>query len=151
MRTTRRLVSLLCAAGLVAAASGDTPEPKPPHAGPPAPARPAGSPSPIGGHLFREHCAPCHGRDGRGEGPLSDNLRFQPPDLTTITRRHGGEFPTEKLVRLVDGRAPVKGHGGSDMPVWGDAFRNAETGYDERTVQLRIAAIVAYLRALQVR
>lgn len=102
-----------------------------------------------GAYAFRTYCASCHGTDGKGEGPLAENLRFHPPDLTLIARRSGGEFPTEKVARIVDGRSPLKGHGGPDMPVWGDAFRNADTGYDDASVKAKIRGIVDYLRTLQ--
>jgi mono/diheme cytochrome c family protein len=105
----------------------------------------------AGGFTFRTHCARCHGAVGQGDGPMAENLRFQPPDLRLIARRNGGEFPVEKMRRIVDGRVPVKGRGGSDMPIWGDVFSDAETGYDRRLVELRIRAVVEHLRTLQIR
>ncbi len=107
------------------------------------------SPGGQGASTFRTHCAPCHGSDGKGEGPLADGLRYHPADLSLIAARHGGTFPTEKVIRIVDGRAPLKGHGGPDMPVWGDAFKNAGTGYDDKRVREKIRQVVDYLRTLQ--
>jgi mono/diheme cytochrome c family protein len=43
---------------------------------------------------YLNSCAVCHGADGKGDGPLADELRKRPSDLTTLTRRNGGEFPT---------------------------------------------------------
>jgi mono/diheme cytochrome c family protein len=103
-----------------------------------------------GAYTFRTYCATCHGANGKGDGPLAQSLRFHPPDLTLITSRHGGEYPAEEIRRIVDGRKPLSGHGGPEMPVWGDAFRNAETGYDEWTVKERIRSVVEYVRTLQV-
>ena len=103
----------------------------------------------AGAYADRTYCATCHGTDGKGEGPLADSLRFHPPDLTLIAKRSGGEFPTEKIHRIVDGRKPLPGHGGPDMPIWGDAFRNAETGYDDAKVKEKIRSIVDYLHTLQ--
>jgi mono/diheme cytochrome c family protein len=102
-----------------------------------------------GAYTFRTYCASCHGAEGKGDGPLADNLRYHPPDLSLIAARNGGGFPTEKVVRIVDGRDPVKGHGGPDMPVWGDAFKNADTGYDDKRVREKIRGVVEYLRTLQ--
>ncbi len=102
-----------------------------------------------GAYTFRTYCAPCHGADGKGEGPLADDLRYHPADLSLIAARNGGSFPFEKVVRIVDGRVRVKGHGGPDMPVWGDAFKNADTGYDEKRVREKIREVVDYLRTIQ--
>ena len=37
------------------------------------------------------------------------------------------------------------------MPVWGDAFKNADTGYDDRRVKEKVRAVVEYLRTIQAR
>jgi mono/diheme cytochrome c family protein len=104
-----------------------------------------------GAYAYRTHCATCHGADGKGDGPLAENLRFHPPDLTLIAKRNGGEFPVDKVHRIVDGRRPLKGHGGPDMPVWGDAFKDADTGYDDARVREKIRSVVDYVRTLQVK
>ena len=93
-----------------------------------------------GAELFRTHCAVCHGRSGRGDGPLVGQLRVTPPDLTKFTQRNGGVFPSERVYRIIDGR-DVPSHGDREMPIWGDAFRN-----DART-----QAIVRFLEAIQER
>ncbi len=103
----------------------------------------------AGSYAFRTYCASCHGTDGKGEGPLAESLRFHPPDLSLISKRNGGEYPAEKIHRIVDGRRPLPGHGGPDMPIWGDAFRNADTGYDDTKVKEKIRSVVDYLRTLQ--
>jgi len=102
-----------------------------------------------GAYSYRTYCASRHGTGGKGDGPLSDSLRFHPPDLTLLAQRNGGEYPAEKIHRIVDGRSPLKGHGGPDMPVWGDAFRNAETGYDDEQVKEKIRSVVDYLKTIQ--
>jgi mono/diheme cytochrome c family protein len=104
-----------------------------------------------GGSLFKTYCASCHGKEATGDGPLADNLRFRPPDLTLISKRNKGEFDADKVHRIIDGREPLKGHGGTDMPVWGDAFRRSEGGYSEQAVKARIDAIVAHLKSIQAR
>jgi mono/diheme cytochrome c family protein len=104
-----------------------------------------------GSSLYRTYCASCHGKEAKGDGPLADNLRFRPPDLTLIAKREKGEFDAARVHRIIDGREPVKGHGGTDMPVWGDAFKRSEGGYGEDAVKARIDAIVAHLKTIQVR
>jgi mono/diheme cytochrome c family protein len=102
-----------------------------------------------GAYAYRTCCATCHGLDGRGEGPLAESLRFLPPDLTLIAKHNGGEYPAEKVERIIDGRNPLPGHGGRDMPIWGDAFKNPDTGFDEASVREKIRSVVEHVRTLQ--
>jgi mono/diheme cytochrome c family protein len=102
-----------------------------------------------GSALFRSYCASCHGTEAKGDGPLSANLRVAPADLTLIAKRNHGKFDAEKVHRAIDGRGPKEIHGGSDMPVWGDAFKRAAEGYSEAKVKERIDALVEYIATLQ--
>jgi mono/diheme cytochrome c family protein len=103
-----------------------------------------------GAQLFRTHCATCHGTHGRGDGPVADQLRRMPPDLTKYTARNGGVFPSERVYRIIDGR-DVRSHGDREMPVWGDAFRISPNGMTAASVKARVEAIVRYLRSIQER
>lgn len=103
----------------------------------------------LGSATFRSYCAACHGADAKGEGPLAESLRTPPPDLTLLAKRNGGSYPDEKVYRIIDGRKPVKGHGGPDMPVWGDAFKSSYDGYSEVKVKEKIGALVEYLKSIQ--
>lgn len=102
-----------------------------------------------GSDAYRTYCATCHGVSARGDGPLAESLRSRPPDLTLIAKRNQGQFPDDKVSRIVDGREPVKGHGGPDMPVWGDAFRKSASVSDEAAAKAKIRAVVEYLKSLQ--
>jgi len=99
-----------------------------------------------GSDTYRTYCSSCHGQEGKGNGPLADSLRFYPPDLTGLAMRNDGKFQVDLVARIVDGRDPVEGHGGPDMPVWGDAFKNAGTGYDDEGVKDKIRAVVLHLK-----
>lgn len=102
----------------------------------------------AGDGTYRLYCATCHGPKGRGDGPLAASLKRPPTDLTTLAQANKGPFPAELVATVIDGRKPAKGHGGGDMPVWGDAF----TRSDERTpVAERIGRVVKYLESIQVR
>jgi mono/diheme cytochrome c family protein len=136
---------------MAASPGGGVAGPGPEQTKPPAPPANTGVYEVSGSYAFRTHCASCHGADGKGEGPLAENLRFHPPDLTLLAKRNGGDFPADKVHRIVDGRKPLRGHGGPDMPIWGDAFRNADTGYDDAKVKEKIRSVVDYLRTLQAR
>jgi mono/diheme cytochrome c family protein len=111
--------------------------------------RPARADHQSGAYLFRAFCASCHGQSGRGDGPVADLLRQRPPDLTQISRRAGGVFPRDAVIRTVDGRRPLRPHG-SDMPVWGDVLKTTE-GQDERVISQRIDALASHIESLQVK
>jgi mono/diheme cytochrome c family protein len=122
-------------------------------AGSTATAREQATGSPVqavaGSYTYRTYCASCHGARGKGDGPLAESLRFHPPDLTQLAKDNDGTYPAETVRQIIDGRKPVAGHGGPDMPVWGDAFKNADTGYDEKAVERKIQSLVDYLKTLQ--
>jgi hypothetical protein len=82
---------------------------------------------------------------------MADYLRFRPADLTLIAKHNAGKFDADAVYRIIDGRDRVRGHGGTDMPVWGDAFKRSADGYSEKAVKARIQAIVNYLKTIQVK
>lgn len=101
-------------------------------------------------------CLPCHGVDGRGDGPLAPNLKVAPKDLTQIARENGGTFPAARVAAMIDGRAAVQAHGLREMPVWGDRYRShSEPGESAAAVngraQMQIDALVGYLEQIQER
>jgi mono/diheme cytochrome c family protein len=105
--------------------------------------------APMGAYLFRTYCASCHGTSARGDGPLADSMRRRPADLTAIAQRNKGVFPTEQVFQIIDGRTPVKGHGGADMPVWGDVFSKSSESGGPEAVKRQIEGLVRYLEGLQ--
>lgn len=74
-----------------------------------------------GQEIYMRHCATCHGVDGQGDGPMSPVLIPQPTNLTQLSRRNGGKFPTIRAVMRIDGRDPLVSHG-SPMPVYREFF-----------------------------
>ena len=105
---------------------------------------------------YRTYCANCHGRDGTGNGNIAEYLTIKPADLTHISESNDGEFPKETVFKIIDGRKPVRGHGGGDMPIWGDVFQSSlaqdpasanETG--EERAQRKIKELVLYLESIQ--
>jgi hypothetical protein len=73
---------------------------------------PAGEENPVSGKQdFMNHCAPCHGDNGKGNGPELKVLPdIHPSDLTNITLKNGGVFPTQKVADMIDGRKSVPSH-----------------------------------------
>jgi mono/diheme cytochrome c family protein len=98
---------------------------------------------------FTTYCASCHGRTAKGDGVVGAILTKKPPDLTTFAARNGGKFDEELVYRIIDGRERVVGHGGADMPVWGDAFSRSAEGSSPGAVKDRIDAIVRWLGRIQ--
>ena len=105
-------------------------------------------PGVSGQSTFGLYCATCHGTSAKGDGPLASSMSLRPADLTRIAERNRGTFPADQVARIIDGRRPVKGHGGGDMPVWGDAF--AKTA-DPTPVDEKIRRLVAYLESIQIK
>jgi mono/diheme cytochrome c family protein len=102
-----------------------------------------------GSDLYRTYCAVCHGRSGKGDGPLAANMKTRPPDLTLFAQNNGGTFPAALVTRIIDGRNPMPGHGGRDMPIWADAFKASRGGLSEEEVNVRIEAVVKHLESIQ--
>lgn len=100
---------------------------------------------------YQQYCASCHGRDGKGKGPMADLLRTAPADLTQLSKKNGGQFPFWRVYRTIDGREEVMAHGTRGMPVWGAHFLTQEGGQplDEHRVLGRILALVYYLESIQ--
>jgi mono/diheme cytochrome c family protein len=103
----------------------------------------------AGAVLFKVHCASCHGDSGRGDGKAAPALEFAPPDLTRISERNKGKFPFDRVVQIVDGRKPMKGHVRSAMPVWGDVLLTQREGYDHAKVKEQIRRLVHYVASIQ--
>ncbi len=102
-----------------------------------------------GSDLFYNNCAACHGIGGKGDGPMGAVLTIRPADLTILSKKTAGKFPAAQIYQMIDGRNPaVRGHGGPDMPVWGEVFA-AKGG--AASVKARINALVKHIETLQVK
>jgi len=105
----------------------------------------------AGSEVYTTYCASCHGVSARGDGPLASSMRKKPANLAEIAKRNGGQFPSDLVFRTIDGRQPVRGHGGPDMPVWGDAFLKSREAGDAVRVKAVIQSLVDYLASIQLR
>ena len=105
-----------------------------------------------GKEMFVEYCAPCHGVDGKGNGPVAAALKQQPTDLTTLTRNNGGMFPTAHIQSVLRSGTANPAHGSAEMPVWGPVFSKMNiTNTEQNEMDLRISNLSRYLRTLQVK
>ena len=101
-----------------------------------------------GQEMFNSYCAVCHGTDGKGAGPAASALKAAPTDLTQLSAKNGGKYPTMHISSVLRGEAETPAHGSKDMPVWGPLFRHLSQGHDAE-VQQRIANLNQYIESMQ--
>jgi mono/diheme cytochrome c family protein len=102
----------------------------------------------TGKATFLQYCASCHGKTAKGDGPAAFAMKPPPPDLTTLTKRYEGKFPSGYTGALLKFGRNLAAHGSEQMPVWGIRFRSLDPVNDP-TGQHHIDDVVAYLRSLQ--
>lgn len=104
------------------------------------------------------NCASCHGESGNGLGPLAELLSMAPTNLTQLRAQNDGDFPFERVYRVIDGRDVVAGHGSREMPVWGNEYDDRAReqlgefyGIEspELFVSGRILSLITYLQSIQ--
>jgi mono/diheme cytochrome c family protein len=111
---------------------------------------------------FESSCAPCHGIDGKGKGPLSEQLKVTPTDLTLLAKKNGGAFPFGAAYEFIDGRKLIAAHGTRDMPIWGQVYTQETLGSfidpkaldkfstdPDAVVRDRILSLIDYLNRIQ--
>jgi mono/diheme cytochrome c family protein len=103
---------------------------------------------PTGKEMFKQYCAACHGLNAKGHGPARAALKVPAADLTTLTKRHGGEFPYDLVTNVLRFGPGVAAHGSSDMPTWGGIFQYMDN-YNQAAVQKRIKNLCDFLVSLQ--
>jgi mono/diheme cytochrome c family protein len=100
--------------------------------------------------MYTGYCAPCHGTDGRGNGPVAGALKAQPTDLTTLAKAHNGKYPDSHVVSVLQFGSTLPSHGSAQMPVWGPLLGKMDNVHTQDT-QLRITNLSRYLHSLQVK
>ncbi len=106
-----------------------------------------------GGEIYQNHCAVCHGIEATGQGPMAGVLLIKPVNLRRLTSDNGGVFPTERVVKRIDGRDALVSHG-SPMPVYGRFFEGNDVAIKTPSGQpvltsKPIADLLVYLQSLQ--
>lgn len=102
-----------------------------------------------GARMFKEYCAVCHGKGAKGDGPAAPALKRAPPNLTTLAKRHGGEFPDQYVEDVLRNGVRTPAHGDAEMPVWGPLFKSMDP--DELFMYVRVASVMSYIKSLQVK
>ena len=104
----------------------------------------------AGHNLYEQHCMVCHGLRGHGDGPLAEELKVAPADLTSIAKRRGGVFPEVEIREIIDGRRRIRAHGPANMPLWGEVFAQGGAGAQhEVEVRDKVSSLVDYLKSIQ--
>ncbi|HEX7295308.1 MAG TPA: c-type cytochrome [Pyrinomonadaceae bacterium] len=104
-----------------------------------------------GKEMYLKYCASCHGITGKGDGPVSRDLKVKVPDLTVLKHSNHGMYPTDRVLSSIDGSRSVRAHGDRNMPVWGEVFRkeHEKEKYTELTALLKAKLIAEYVGTLQ--
>ena len=115
---------------------------------------PAKYTSPTSGkEMFQAYCTPCHGPNGKGNGPAATAMKVPPADLTRLAAKYKGVFPDMEVAEaLRAGPTPSSNntsHGSETMPVWGPVFRNLSGHTDDAMAELRIHNLVEYVKGIQ--
>jgi hypothetical protein len=98
--------------------------------------------------------------DAKGNGPLSENLKTKPTDLTVLSKINNGVFPLNSIYEIIDGRKSIGSHGTREMPIWGfrytphtlrrtDDFIYSPPENREAVIHTRIMAVIDYLDRIQ--
>lgn len=82
-----------------------------------------------GEDVYRTNCLNCHGTQGRGDGPVADQLTPRPADLTSEKVQQKSDKDLLMIVR--DGKP------GTSMPAWKGELSDQ-----------KILDVLAYLRGL---
>jgi mono/diheme cytochrome c family protein len=104
-----------------------------------------------GQKLYMQYCGSCHGKDGKGSGPVSPHLKIKIPDLTVLKKNNKGSYPLDYVMSTIDGRHIVRAHGDRQMPVWGEVFSQEleKQKYTELTTLFKAKVIAEYIGTLQ--
>ncbi len=103
---------------------------------------------------YAAYCASCHGAGGAGDGENANDLARKPADLTKLSRRNNGVFPTTRVMAQIWGYAGAKGRG--VMPDFGPLLQGNLVPFDggdgiETPTPIRLVLLAEYLKSLQAR
>lgn len=110
------------------------------------------TPADSGKAMYTNFCAPCHGVDGRGDGPVAGSLNQAPTDLTILAKSNQGKYPMNHVLAVLNFGVVTPAHGTGDMPVWGLTLTHVNGPSDVSAGQeraLRINNLAKYVETLQ--
>ncbi len=97
--------------------------------------------------MYSAYCASCHGVDGKGNGPAASASKIKPTDLTTLTMKNNGMFPTHHVATVIESGGDTTTHG-AEMPVWKPVFLSLDHMNDADSF-LRVKNLTDYVKGLQ--
>jgi mono/diheme cytochrome c family protein len=100
-----------------------------------------------GPEMYTTYCAVCHGATGIGNGPAASALKTQPVNLTLLSKKNGGQFPTNHVNTVLTSGVANPAHGSAEMPIWGDLMMTLHRNPAE--VHLRIVNLTNYIKQIQ--
>jgi mono/diheme cytochrome c family protein len=107
-------------------------------------------PADSGKDMFATYCAVCHGATAKGDGPAASALKTPPPDLTVLSKKNGGKYPSAHVAAVIRGQDTLVSHGTAEMPMWGPLFSSISGGHTSQ-VEQRISNLAQYIGTLQVK
>ena len=108
------------------------------------------TPATSGRQMYASYCAPCHGVDARGQGPVAAALKTAPADLTVLSKNNHGKFLDTHLVSVLQSGAEIAAHGTVEMPVWGPILGRMNQNNPQDRL-LRISNLSRYVESMQVK
>ena len=104
-----------------------------------------------GPQMYIMYCAACHGIKATGDGPAAQALKTRPVDLTLLSERNNGIFPTNHVMSVLQLGVANPAHGSAEMPIWGDLFLslNSSSRSAPALVRQRVFNLTTYIKQIQ--
>jgi mono/diheme cytochrome c family protein len=143
-RTLVMMAALVLLASVITVAQQPTPQQQPPTIS----RVPIAQTSMASGEeMYAAYCAPCHGKEGRGDGPAASAFKKPPTDLTMLKAKNNGKYPEMDVISVLQwGPHTTSAHGSKDMPIWGTLFSSLG---DQPQTKQRLYNLTKYVESLQ--
>ena len=104
-----------------------------------------------GTQMYVTYCAACHGTKATGDGPAAQALKTRPVDLTLLSQKNNGVFPTNHVMSVLQLGVANPSHGSAEMPIWGDLFLslNSSSQSAPTLVRQRVFNLTTYIKQIQ--
>lgn len=104
-----------------------------------------------GTQMYVTYCAACHGTKATGDGPAAQALKTRPVDLTLLSQKNNGVFPTNHVMSVLQFGVANPAHGSAEMPIWGDLFLslNSSSQSAPTLVRQRVFNLTTYIKQIQ--